>query len=269
MNWLATTDIEAVGRELHERYANAAPYPHIVLDELFDPTMLTQVAREFPDLPRDSRSIGYDDPNQVKFASRGTAQFPPLTAQLLTYLNSPAFIGFLGAMTGIDGLLPDPTFEGGGLHEIQRGGFLKIHADFDKHRVSGNYRRLNALLYLNEDWAESYGGELQLWSRDMSECAKKIAPIFNRLVVFTTDDTSYHGHPELLTCPPERRRRSLALYYYTELAPSDVVSQAEDAGHSTLFRDRPHSDDATRTYQPRLSTRVKRTLRKVRAAIRS
>lgn len=266
MQWASVSDLTSLGLSRRESYGVAQPFPHAVFDDFFNAVLLEQIAQEFPDLSRDSRSIGYDDPNQIKFASRGDRQFPTLTGQLMSYLNGPQFLEFLTALTQIEDLLPDPTFEGGGLHEIKPGGFLKVHADFDKHKATGQYRRLNALIYLNQDWQDDYRGELQLWSRDMQSCVQKVTPTFNRMVVFTTDDTSYHGHPDLLQCPKDRRRRSLALYYYTEQPPAQRYSP-DSAGHSTLFRDRPGSDDAIRPYSPRLGTRIKRALRKVRSIV--
>ncbi len=50
----------------------------------------------------------------------------------------------------------------------------------------------------------------------MSQMVKSIAPIWNRLVIFTPSEISYHGHPNILKCPPDRSRKSLALYYYTQ-----------------------------------------------------
>lgn len=269
MRWTQVEELAALGASRRVAYAAAQPFPHAVFDEFFDPVMLSTVAEEFPDLSRDPRSKGYDDPNQIKFASKGTEQFPALTSQLMAYLNSAPFLDFLGTLTGIDGLLADPTFEGGGLHEIRRGGFLKVHADFDRHRATGQLRRLNALIYLNRDWEEAYGGQLELWDRDMRRCVQKISPVFNRMVVFTTDDYSYHGHPDPLSCPKDRCRRSLALYYYTPALTraDDSRGTSSAAGHSTLFRDRPGTDDAVRAYSPRLRTRLKRALRKVRAML--
>jgi hypothetical protein len=54
-------------------------------------------------------------------------------------------------------------------------------------------------------------------------------------VVFTTTDTSFHGHPEPLACPEGRTRKSIALYYYSRDRP-----EGEGGGeHSTLFQARP------------------------------
>ena len=124
------------------------------------------------------------------------------------------------------------------------GGLLKVHADFNLHQRLGLERRLNALLYLNRDWSDTYGGHLELWNRTMSRCERRVAPVFNRCVVFATSDSSFHGHPEPLSCPPGRSRRSIALYYYT--APRQG---RPPAAHSTLFRARP--DERVRTTSAR------------------
>jgi Rps23 Pro-64 3,4-dihydroxylase Tpa1-like proline 4-hydroxylase len=145
------------------------------------------------------------------------------------------FIDFLETLTGITGLLPDPHLWGGGLHQIQRGGFLKVHADFNRHERLDLDRRLNLLVYLNKDWKEEYGGQLELWSRDMKRCEERVLPVFNRCVVFSTTDTSYHGHPDELTCPEGWTRKSMALYYYTTGRSAEETSQS----HSTLYQERP------------------------------
>jgi len=113
--------------------------------------------------------------------------------------------------------VPDETLEGGGLHQSERGGFLNVHADFTVHPHRRDWRRrLNLLLYLNTEWDESYGGYLELWDTEMHACRKKIGPILNRCVIFSTDPTSFHGHPDPMTCPPGTTRKSLALYYFTQ-----------------------------------------------------
>lgn len=87
------------------------------------------------------------------------------------------------------------------------------------------------LVYLNKNWQESYGGSLELWDRKMKNCVKKVAPVFNRAVIFNTDDDSYHGYPNLITCPENITRKSIALYYFTEEAAHKV--------HSTNYKPIP------------------------------
>jgi Rps23 Pro-64 3,4-dihydroxylase Tpa1-like proline 4-hydroxylase len=140
-------------------------------------------------------------------------------------------MAFLEKLTGIAGLIPDPHLRGGGLHEIRQGGALGVHADFNFYKRLNLYRRLNLLIYLNANWAEEWGGHLELWDRTGKQCVQRVAPIFNRAVIFDTSNFSYHGHPHPLQCPPDRSRKSLALYYYTVEAPADE----DRAPHTTLF----------------------------------
>ena len=51
---------------------------------------------------------------------------------------------------------------------------LKIHSDFYLHQYLKIDRRLNLLLYLNDDWKDEYGGHLELWDKTMTICDKKI-----------------------------------------------------------------------------------------------
>ncbi len=115
------------------------------------------------------------------------------------------------------------------------GGLLKIHADFNKHPVTQLDRRLNVLVYLNKDWEEAYGGHFELWDKNMEKAEVRILPIFNRMAVFSTTSYSYHGHPDPLTCPADRSRKSIALYYYTNGRPAEEIDP-KLGSHSTLFR---------------------------------
>ena len=119
-------------------------------------------------------------------------------------------------MTGIPDLHADDVMDGGGLHRSLPGGFLNVHADFSAHHSKPGWRRrVNLLLYLNPEWQPEWGGELELWSKDMQRCVTRVEPKANRILLFTTDADSFHGHPEPLRFPPGQARRSLALYYFT------------------------------------------------------
>lgn len=225
--------------EQHENYISADPFPSIYFDDFFNEEFLDKVLAEFPSLGNKD-DIKYENPNEIKLASRGERKFGPYTKLLMHFLNSEPFLLFLSKLSGIDTLISDPYFEGGGCHEIKPGGLLKIHADFNKHKEMGLDRRLNFLIYLNKDWKEEYGGHFELWNEDMTECRSKILPLFNRVAMFSTTDFSYHGHPDALACPPDRSRKSLALYYYTNGRPSEEVNDGlED--HTTLFVDRKNN----------------------------
>ena len=216
---------------LRERYANADPFPHIVVDNLFRDADLDAVLREFPS-PEQMRWTRFDNAQEKKLGFfHESSTISDTVRRFLDAMNGFEMLLFLEHLTGIDGLIPDPYFGGGGLHQIEPGGFLKVHADFNVHPKLKLDRRLNMLIYLNKNWREEFGGHLELWDREGKTCRTRILPLFNRTVVFSTTDTSYHGHPHPLSSPPGVTRKSVSLYYYTAGRPGIESS----AAHDTLF----------------------------------
>lgn len=224
--------------EMHgPRYRSADPFPHCVIDGLFPENVLDEVLREIP-APGSPEWKHYDNEAERKLEAHEEASLGPATRHVVAQLNSSTFLSFLEQLTGIDGLVPDPHLWGGGLHQIEPGGFLKVHADFNWYHRLRLDRRLNLLLFLNRDWREEYGGALELWNRDMSECRARILPVFNRCVLFDTTDFAYHGHPDPLRCPQGMTRKSLALYYYSNGRPAGERGEK----HTTAFQKRPGED---------------------------
>ncbi len=224
-----------------KHYQRAMPFPHIVVDDFFDPALLDKVLAEFP-APEALHWKRFQAPQEIKLASKEEQGLGFITRLLIYHLNAAPFLHFLSMLTGIENIIADPYLEGGGLHQIKSGGKLGIHADFNKHKRCQLDRRLNLLLYLNKEWDESYGGHLELWDREMTACQQRILPIFNRVVIFSTTDFTYHGHPNPLTCPADRTRKSLALYYYTHGRPASEVNEK----HNTLFKARPNEQWANK-----------------------
>ncbi|NJP08087.1 MAG: 2OG-Fe(II) oxygenase [Leptolyngbyaceae cyanobacterium RU_5_1] len=246
-----------------EEYQNAEPFQHVVIDNFLPELILDEVLKEFPK-PREIDWQSFSNPAERKLASANEQRMGDATCLVLYQLNSSTFIQFLEMLTGIDGIIPDPHFEGGGLHQIEPGGYLKMHVDFNKSSKLKLDRRLNLLLYLNRDWQEEYGGHLELWDKDMTRSYKKILPIFNRCVIFNTNDFSYHGHPDPVTCPEGWTRKSLALYYYSNGRPASEVKQLK-GDHSTIFRARSADEDVSTGEQP--ESVVRRGLRKVKSLL--
>ena len=228
------------GPELMPQYRDAQPFSHIKLAPFLVPEAAEKLVAEFP---------GVDDPiwnhyhhvNCHKLATNNMELFPKSAAQVIEELSSPAFVSWLSNLVGIPTLVPDPTLEGAGLHQISGGGHLNIHADFTYHHHNNRLRRrVNLLLYLNEGWREDWGGELELWDVDMGNCVAKYPPLHNQAIIFSTSETSWHGHPQPLNFPPGMGRKSIALYYYTmEYEPGEQM-------RATLFRALPSDGLVTR-----------------------
>lgn len=223
------------------RYAQALPYPHIVLDNFLETWAAEQALAEFPAVG-DAGWIHYVHWNEKKHGLNRADMLPPFLSAVIRELNSPAFADYLSRLTGIENLLPDEMLEGGGLHQSGRGGFLNVHADFTVHPHKRHWRRrVNVLMYLNKDWKPEYRGELELWDREMKEVVQRILPLFNRCVVFNTDQDSYHGFPDQIQCPEETTRKSVALYYFTEeavmprLRATDYRARPQDGAKAVMI----------------------------------
>lgn len=207
-------------KSLAPQYASNKPFPHIVLKNIWDDEQLAQVADEcenFEDWDEEKNFFG----SIGKRTCRTLSKFPQGVSGLINYCNSSKFLRSLEGLTGEIGLIPDPYLFGGGIHSTLNKGFLKMHADFNWHQHLRLYRRLNLLIYLNRDWDDSWGGGLQLASLGESglEVGQVVMPNFNKTVVFTTTDSSFHGHPDPMNLPPGRVRNSIALYYYVSTKP--------------------------------------------------
>ena len=127
---------------------------------------------------------------------------------------------YLGQLTGISDITFDPSYFGGGTHENRDGQELDVHVDFNKDAKTGMYRRLNLLIYLNTEWEDSWGGQIEIHSNPRDPFSNQVtsfSPIFNRCVIFETHETSWHGFPRI-TLPNEKKhlsRKSFSVYFYS------------------------------------------------------
>jgi hypothetical protein len=226
--------LETLAQEKAEEYQSNKPFDHIYFDDFLPLAAAEAALRDFPD-PKEITWQEFDRPTERKLAFDVVEKLPPNVREVLFFLNSRPMIHFLEILTGIEGVIPDPYYVGGGLHQIKPGGNLEVHVDFNRHKKLKLDRRINVLVYLNKNWKEEYGGYFELWNRDMSAAEQKILPVFNRCAIFSTTEFSYHGHPTPLACPPDRTRKSIATYYYTNGRPEEQSS----GEHTTVFKARP------------------------------
>lgn len=225
-----------IGSSVATNYQSKRPYHYICIDNFFPLEILEKVREE-------ALSLGDNAPqnasaNEKLKTSFNPDRMPTYSKAVFHALNSRPFIQFLENMSGIEGLIPDPYYMGGGIHRSNSTGFLDIHADFNHHSIMDLERRLNVLIYLNPDWKKEYGGSFEIWTNDMKEKIEGFAPVMNRMCCFSTGDDTMHGNPEPVNHPDGDPRLSIALYYYTATWEEGRVSQ------STVFKPRPGTDDA-------------------------
>lgn len=228
-------DADAIGA----RFATARPFRHCMVDGFFDPAFASALLEQFPAFER-GNAVNEDGVAGGKSTVERIRSLGGAYAALDDCIQSPDFLALVGRLTGIDDLLYDPHYFGGGTHENRQGQSLDVHIDFNHHPATGWHRRLNLIVYLNPDWQDDWGGALEL-HRDPHDPANDevvaIAPAFNRCVVFETTEHSWHGF-QRIGLPPgmeSTSRRSVALYFYTRTRPEEESAPT----HSTVYVDRP------------------------------
>jgi Rps23 Pro-64 3,4-dihydroxylase Tpa1-like proline 4-hydroxylase len=220
--------------EFRKTYQVNSPFPHIVVDNLFNNLYLDKILSTWPNTD-DPNFESHNDGTYVRNKKGSTykSRQSKYIQRLIDELGRPQFLLKLERMTGIGGLISDPYQFGGGVHETSIGGKLAVHVDYNKHFKYKLDRRLNLIVYLNKKWSEVNGGQLELWDKNMTNKIKEICPIYNRTVIFSTTSTSFHGQPNPVSGNHKIKRKSIALYYFSNGRPEE--SDAYNSEHSTLW----------------------------------
>jgi len=205
------------------------PFDHWMINNFFEIDFARQLSNEFIDYSDTSDdTIHYHNWTAEKKACNKWDKFPPKTYQTFFNLVSSDFTSKLSDLTGLNPLYPDVGLHGGGWHMHGQGGRLSLHLDYSIHPKLNLQRKLNLIIYLEEDYHPDWGGSLQLWSHNHKSSkplkkVKEIEPLFNRAIIFDTSQKSWHGFPDPINPPKGKMRKSFAIYYLT-----DITSTAEE-----------------------------------------
>ena len=233
---LVRPDIAALTPGLHQRFQEAKPFRHLVIDDFLEPGFAHSLVEGFPTF---DESLSLNESGQVghKCVHQAVRSLGASYEQVDALVRSPEFLGLIEQLTGIPDLIYDPDYFGGGTHENLSGQDLDLHIDFNYHPTTHLHRRLNLILFLNESWETNWGGALELSENPHKpeQCKQSILPVFNRLVMFATTENSWHGFPRIADADPPISRKSFALYYYSRERPAEELGRP----HSTVYVERP------------------------------
>ena len=233
--------------ENKETYSLNNPFPHIVFDNFLPTEIAHALAKDYPNVENKNNGWKYHkNENTDRYFVEDTRAFGKNLRLFASAVNSRSFLLFLETLTGISSLIPDPYFMGGGAMATGPGGFLKVHVDFNWHQRLQSWRRCNALFYLNPDWKDDWGGELELWSTDGKTKSAEIKPLFNRVVVFTTTKHSFHGQPNETRSPVDQFRKVFSAFYYA----SERSEAIDESPHYTRYNEKNNDIEAHRDSSP-------------------
>ncbi len=249
---LITTQVLADADDLGEGFVSAQPFRHVVIDDFFQPDFASKLLTQFPAF--DERSA-IDENGAIgnKAVHERVSGLGSAYQRLDKLVKSREFLQLVASITQIDELRYDPYYFGGGTHENRHGQDLDAHIDFNFHPITKQHRRLNLIVYLNQDWRSEWGGCLDLhrdpYAPPEQDQIVSVLPVFNRCVIFETTESSWHGFRRI-DLPPDGQdisRKSFALYYYTDTRPAAETGKP----HSTIYVERHLPDRFQAGYQLR------------------
>ncbi|HEY7872851.1 MAG TPA: 2OG-Fe(II) oxygenase [Rudaea sp.] len=215
-------------------FGSNRPFRHVVIDDFLDAGTCRRMLADFPHF-EDRYALNEMGEVGGKAVRMNVREISDTYRDLDQYLQTREFLDFVSVVTGIPDLLYDPEYIGGGTHENRDGQGLDQHVDFNFHPGTRWHRRLNLIVYLNPEWGETWGGNLQLqadpWNGDAS--GPSVAPMFNRAVIFETTERSWHGFSNI-QLPADKKdlsRKSFAIYLYTKERPPQETA----ASHATVY----------------------------------
>ena len=112
----ALDTLASQSKQLKQEFSNNDPFPHVIVDGLFPPQLIQDLVSEFPSPDDKSWERSIADGIQVKLRSNWITEddISPITANVVNFFNSGSFMKSLSAITGVEKLISDPYFTGGG-----------------------------------------------------------------------------------------------------------------------------------------------------------
>ena len=220
--------------DLRQRYRDAKPFPHVVIDDLFSADMLNALLPEIESMQRAQWLNVEQDSRERTLRMRSPVDIGDAGERFLTLVHSAAFLYLLSEITGVWQLIPDPYLQGGGYAVMRRGDYFHVHSDRSVAYDTGLTRRLAMIVFLNKQWLPEYHGQLELWESTAKKCEAVVDPLFNRTVIFEVAFPNYHGVPVPLACPTSRSRQSFILYFHTV----GIDGKSDVRPHTSIFAPR-------------------------------
>lgn len=202
---------------------------HIIIDNFISEELCHTIFKDYVSLKQNFK-VGKYLLKQNKKTLNNLDYVGLQTKNLYSALHSREFVSAIERVVGINKLHPDPTLYAGGLTMMNQGDYLNPHIDNSHDGIRKKYRRLNILFYITPDWSLNYGGNLELWNKDVSK-SHCIISKFNRLVIMETNNVSWHSVSPVKV---DAARCCLSTYYFTVESPENY-----EYFHVTSFQGRP------------------------------
>jgi Rps23 Pro-64 3,4-dihydroxylase Tpa1-like proline 4-hydroxylase len=198
-----------------------------------DDLLPNEIALEcFNVFPKTSEMRCLKSIREYKYVSAQMNKHNPLLEKVIYAFQDKKVVDLIGEICEIKSLYADGSLYAGGISLMTKDNFLNPHLDNSHDAERKRWRVLNLLYYVTPDWELANGGNLEIWPNGPKNEPIIIESKFNRLVVMSTHDTSWHSVNKVEI---NRNRCCISNYYF-----SDNCLKETDKFHVTKYRGKPN-----------------------------
>jgi Rps23 Pro-64 3,4-dihydroxylase Tpa1-like proline 4-hydroxylase len=200
---------------------------YFVIDDLLPEEMALEIYNKFPTT---DKAVRKKNLREFKFTGYQMDDYDSLLEDVIYAFQDEKVIQLVSEICDLEDISGDENLYAGGLSLMEKDNFLNPHLDNSHDKDRNRWRVLNLLYYVTPNWTLENGGNLEVWSNGLKQAQTTIESKFNRLVVMTTHQKSWHSVSKVLK---DDVRRCVSNYYF-----SNTPLLESDTFHVTTFRGR-------------------------------
>jgi Rps23 Pro-64 3,4-dihydroxylase Tpa1-like proline 4-hydroxylase len=200
---------------------------YFFIDDVLPEALALEIHANFPTT---EMAVRKKNLREFKFTAVQMDRYASLLEEVIYAFQDENVIQVVSEICGIEEVYGDKNLYAGGLSLMEKNNFLNPHLDNSHDKERERWRVLNLLYYVTPNWSFENGGNLEVWPNGLKHPQTTIESKFNRLVVMTTHQNSWHSVSKVLK---EDVRRCISNYYF-----SNSPLLESDTFHVTTFRGR-------------------------------
>jgi len=200
---------------------------YFFIDDLLPNELALNIYTKFPST---DKAVRKKNLREFKFTAYQMDHYDSLLEELIYAFQDEKVIQLISEICDLEEVYGDENLYAGGLSLMEKDNFLNPHLDNSHDKDRERWRVLNLLYYVTPNWTKENGGNLEVWPNGLKQAQTTIESKFNRLVVMTTHQKSWHSVSKVLK---EDIRRCVSNYYF-----SNTPLLESDTFHITTFRGR-------------------------------
>ncbi|AUC20786.1 MULTISPECIES: 2OG-Fe(II) oxygenase [Polaribacter] len=223
---------------------------YFFIDDFLPKELATEIYNKFPTT---KEAVRKKNLREFKFTAYQMDNYNTLLEEVIYAFQDKRVVGLVSEICELKEVYSDENLYAGGLSLMEKDNFLNPHLDNSHDKDRNRWRVLNLLYYVSPDWTADNGGNLEIWPEGLQKKATTIVSKFNRLVVMTTHQNSWHSVSKV---EKDAVRCCVSNYYF-----SNTPILVSDTFHVTTFRGR--SSEKVKDVFLRIDNTLRSSVRKL------